>query len=558
MTDEHQDRESLSLLGELWETPVGRRWVLKAGLASAATLGVELYGGRAAAAPRTAKPLGRTDLHFALASLSGVSDLVLVANGTRIPLAAHTRTSRTALRRSDGLWQAADLTALTHFAPAVDLPADRGMLLSVHGRRGSEAVVVSQIWHVPASATLALARAVHRLTGSVADVVGSSHRLHRLRIPRHRVHLPSEVALLDMVGGTDQTAIALTMSHPNIATIAPTETAVTKALLAQTPEVQTLGTHIAQMQRAGRDFATMETAVDPDGSPSEIVIGQTTTTFQTFHLNQQDAGLTRTLRSALAAGVTGVRDKAQLGAVIDKPLDQDRSASTKTWVQPEGVVPRATTYKQGRKRAGVDIKVKNPGLNFGTYVTVNGSYANGKVPLKLYNNYVRWVSVYVQYLGKDGTNLSADPSPTGDDTKYSQYLGLLPQVFTVLGVPLWDTNTIEVSLEFPPGSHVARLLLCGLGSNIEDGGWRQYFPADAYPGPDRPNRRGAGPGAAHRHLDDRPDHVRAGHLLRHCSRLEGGKGRCGKGTHKGLVEACSRGPRPEFRTAVCLGGGGSG
>jgi hypothetical protein len=410
-----------------------------------------------------------------------VSDLVLVANGTRVPLSAHTRTSRTALRRSDGLWHAADLTALTHFAAAVDLPADRGVLLSVHGRRGSEVVVVSQIWHVPASATIALAKAAHRLTGSVADVVSASHRLHRLRIPRHRVHLPSEVALLDMVGGTDQTAIALTMSHPNISTIAPTEAAATKSLLAQTPEVQTLGTHIAQMQRAGKDFATLETAVDPDGSPSKIVVGQTTTTFQTFRLDQQDAGLTRTLRSALAAGVTGVRDTAQLGAVIDKPLDQDRLAATKTWVQPEGVVPRATTFKQGRKRAGVDIKVKNPGLNFGTYVVVNGSYANGKVPLKLYNNYVRWVSVYVQYLGKDGENLSVDPSPGGNDTKYAQYLGLLPQVFTVLGIPLWDTNTIEVSLEFPPGSHVARLLLCGLGSDIEGGGWRQYFPPDAYP-----------------------------------------------------------------------------
>src|SRR5262249_37390865 len=67
------------------------------------------------------------------------------------------------------------------------------------------------------------------------------------------------------------------------------------------------------------------------------------------------------------------------------------------------------------------------------------------------------------------------------DTKYSKSLALCPQVFTLLGVPLWDTNTVDVTLNFPEGAHTARLLYCGLGSDIVGGGWRQYFPADAYP-----------------------------------------------------------------------------
>ena len=78
------------------------------------------------------------------------------------------------------------------------------------------------------------------------------------------------------------------------------------------------------------------------------------------------------------------------------------------------------------------------------------------------------------------TNLSANPNANFPDTKYSQSLGLLPQVFTVLGVPIWDTNTITKTLNFPEGAHTARLLFCGLGSNLLDGSWRQYFPADAY------------------------------------------------------------------------------
>ena len=121
---------------------------------------------------------------------------------------------------------------------------------------------------------------------------------------------------------------------------------------------------------------------------------------------------------------------------------------------------------------------------YGTKTEVNGRYSNGQVPLKLYNNWVRWIWVYVQYLGANNENLSATPAgvtPKWPDTKYSQSLGMLPQIFTVLGVPLWDTNTIDVTLNFPKEAHTARLLFCGLGSNLVDGGWRDYFPADAYP-----------------------------------------------------------------------------
>jgi len=56
------------------------------------------------------------------------------------------------------------------------------MLVSVYGRRGSRNVVVSQLWHVPPSATLALATVAHRLKGTVADAMGVSARIRRLGI----------------------------------------------------------------------------------------------------------------------------------------------------------------------------------------------------------------------------------------------------------------------------------------------------------------------------------------------------------------------------------------
>src|SRR4029079_13939047 len=103
MTDGPIDRQSWALLKDLWETPVGRRWVLKAGLGSAVALGAELYARPVvAAAKRAAAGVGPADFHFRFGSQPGLSDLVLVGNGVSTPLAAHTRTTRTELRRSRG------------------------------------------------------------------------------------------------------------------------------------------------------------------------------------------------------------------------------------------------------------------------------------------------------------------------------------------------------------------------------------------------------------------------------------------------------------------------
>ena len=100
--DEQLDSETQSLLEELWTTEVGRRWVLKAGLASAVALGVASQpttGAAQAAARKRTRRVESTDLHFVLGHLRGVSKLTLVANGKRIPLSRHTKASRAALRR---------------------------------------------------------------------------------------------------------------------------------------------------------------------------------------------------------------------------------------------------------------------------------------------------------------------------------------------------------------------------------------------------------------------------------------------------------------------------
>ncbi len=502
MDDEQEgsDRESQAL-ADLWATPVGRRWLLTTGLGSAAAA---VMAGRAAAAPRVRsrgpdelsspvgapgpKPLSTGRLQFALGAAAGVSGLEAVVSGERLPLVAHTQTSRAALAAEGGLWAKINLSALTHHVADAPLPAQRGTVVSVYGRRdnapaGRREVLVSQLWHCPPQATLALAQTADRVKGSLRTVVDSREQLASLGLTAAEVKTPEELVQLGTVVDTYSAAESLVKFHPNVSTVDKMSLAATNSLLSKTPAVQSLGTYIAKMQRSGKDYATLVQATDPDGSPSQLQVGDQTTTFSTLVLNRDDQTFVGAHVSALKSGVSAVRDDGTLGTVIDQPLQQDPAASTKTWAQPQGIVAQPTPYSPlTATGAGLDIKIKNDGFWFGTRTKVTGGYQDGKVPLTLYNNFVRWVWVYVQYLGKDNANLSANPNPTWPDTQYAKSVGLLPQVFTVLGIPIWDTNSIDVTLNFPKGAHTARLLYCGLGSDLLSGGWRQYFPADAYPG----------------------------------------------------------------------------
>jgi hypothetical protein len=561
MNEDHLERgsEQASLLQHLLATPVGRRWLLKAGLGSAAAVAVAnlpawsapssvlaqvgadggqpAEGGSAAGitlqfalgaalagvgvqptpalagvgvqpTPAPARPsVTETPTAGALPSGSGTgtrvasatpttgshSNLTLTANGARLPLIAHTDDSRAALKAQGGLWGVMDLQALTHYVTDVPLPSDRCMVVSVQGTRGHSQVLVSQHVYTPSESRRALAQ-LAASGGGLKNLVGSPERLQALGLTADQVSSAEHVVQLDDIVDLIQSpSVALVFHHPSVSTVDPIAGPITTQLLGQTPEVQTLGTVMNNMVHGqGEDWGTYVTATNDDGSPTQITIKGVTSTFSSIQLNQTNTSFTTALKAGVTAGIKGVRNKPELGQVIDQPLDAyPKGTPVKTWVQSQGVTPLSKPYAPPAADAGgvqatlkvgyepFQVPVSN-GLVYGTGTQITSGYNNGQVQLKIYNNWVRWVWAYVQYIGKDGTNLSIGPGKW-PDTQYSQSLAVVPQVFTVLGIPIWDTNTVDVTLNFPKDAHTARLLYCGLGSNINDGGWRQYFPANAYP-----------------------------------------------------------------------------
>ncbi len=335
MTD-HRDSdgglgEVRETIAELLATPVGRRWLLRSGLLGAATaVAAGVAPGSAAAAGRAAGGFAvggggaqeRRSFHFVVPPGLSWQNLELRVNDARVPLTAHTSRSRSKLRSKGRLFRKLDTSVLTHYAET-RVPRDRGLVMSVWATAADPAdeVLVLQSFHAPSPAIRKVARAAYRLEGSYRSVAGSPQRLGALGLQAEDLASWDEVADLDAVVDTHQTAITLTMMHPDVATIAPTEVTTTKALLGQTPEVSTLGTYIGQMPSQGLSWATNTPQQNADGSPSQITIGGTTTTLSTVTLST-DPTFVSTAQSALVAGVRGTRNTGSLGNVIDEPLDE--------------------------------------------------------------------------------------------------------------------------------------------------------------------------------------------------------------------------------------------
>ena len=483
--------ETQRTIADLVRTPVGRRWLLKMGVSAAAALAIPSWAAAQGPVPVEPAPRSRRGgmFHFALGAAANLADLRLFVNGHRVPLTPHTRSSLNTLRAQGTLWRKINSDQLTHFA-AVPMPHDRAIVMRVYATRNGRSVVVAHKFHAPATGTSALASLAFTLTGSYGSVAPAAcSTTADLGLDPSQLTSLREIVDLDTIFNPLNSAIALTMYHPNVSTIDKTQASATHTLLSQNGDVCALGARIKQLHNDTIDYVLTNQVLDRHGNPSQITIKNTkgdtlTTPFTTNTLNQDAPGLIDDAHAAFTAGIHTVRNDGGLGTVLDKPLDES-PPDTSTWHQPQGVVPHPIPYvPHTALGAAVQVRLQNSGTVHGTRVVINGDFSTGQLPLKLYNNFVRWVWVYVQYLKADGTNLSIQSSPTFPDTRHATSLGLLPQVFTVLGVPLWDTNTIDATLTFPTEATSARLLFCGLGSNGVDGSWRQYFPADAYP-PDR-------------------------------------------------------------------------
>jgi hypothetical protein len=108
------------------------------------------------------------------------------------------------------------------------------------------------------------------------------------------------------------------------------------------------------------------------------------------------------------------------------------------------------------------------------------SYENGKFSIQVTNDWVRWLSIFVEFLGADGKPIapkdwksSLPASDSEDITK--KFLKLCAARRTILGIPI-TKNPTAIEFDWPTNASGARILCGGIG------GYGQWDTTVCFPG----------------------------------------------------------------------------
>ena len=110
-----------------------------------------------------------------------------------------------------------------------------------------------------------------------------------------------------------------------------------------------------------------------------------------------------------------------------------------------------------------------------------------QVNVTLDNWYVRYLGIYLQFIGENGvpTPLSQIPEyvngtiipnhPSGGDTAFDMFINVLNPEFTILGIPAWPGDT-AVIFNVPESATTVRILAGGIGTGADN------YPETLLPG----------------------------------------------------------------------------
>lgn len=385
----------------------------------------------------------RRTLHFDF-SFADLRDLRLIAVNSashRQRIVAHTPASRRQARRDDPQLAAVPDAQLTHYIADVDLPADALQLLMATGvTAGGDDAVAALYIHVPAAA--APPSAPRTVSGPGFDnlVIG----------------LRGFVTVWD-------TAVSLLFHAPEIMNLDVAQGSAILSMIANLPAcgaddpdcqpfIGTVATLVAEKWPATTSggWATQVPVIAPDGKPVTDSAGNPAYRYD--------------LDPDVAQAVTAVA--ADIRAVIfDDPQFQGTN-----WHPTEGVTESTGAAPADGGPAGAatfSVSAQYPagthphGVKFVGATVIDS--VNRTVQLQCRNDYIRYLSAYVQFANSAG-DLPVQ-NPTSDDTSRAKYLARINSNYTVLGIPRFGDDVPLATLQFdvPADASIAKVYFGGLG-----------------------------------------------------------------------------------------------
>ena len=189
---------------------------------------------------------------------------------------------------------------------------------------------------------------------------------------------------------------------------------------------------------------------------------------------------------AVARLSSKVKDDESLGADVTglnpKPTNPPNPAlAGAMWARHDGVTSVDVSLGSGAGTGPVmTLKQRGPQNGLEVDPSVTGTAPSPQVSLTLYNWYVRFLGIYLQFYSSGSTTplmledipeyvagtIIPDHDTTGD-THTEMWIGVLGPIFTVLGIPTWP-GFLTPSFTVPQEASTVRILASGIGAGARN------------------------------------------------------------------------------------------
>ena len=415
---------------------------------------------------------GATTLHFDLSFVAPGRPCVLHVGTRRVTLAAHDEATRAEARRANFALAHVPDERLTHHAADVALPADVAQLLLVTTESlvpgaSLDTLLLSMI-HVPRSAR---ARHVEGLAAAAHPTLSSPHpKLARFGASVSLADDPAVIVDVHDFKSAEDAAASIVFHHQELVNIGGDTATAVLHVIEFSNGFSDLASQIYQQALAHQqDSGTQNWAFE--APYLDVDLQPTATTFYNWSDTTKEW-----MRAPLVAAVqTSKNDPSLESSSTRAGLYTVQQGTTQVSApQPTPPAPGDTADAEPTTLAAESTPaywtLNNLTPHHGLEVDPQVTLENGTFTLTATNNWLRWLSGYVQFLGPDGGPV--DPTgwttmvPGGLagvwDSPTKKYVTMFSSVDTILAIPVGGEAT-EVSFTWPSNAASVQFLAGGIG-----------------------------------------------------------------------------------------------
>lgn len=411
------------------------------------------------------RPTETSHLHFDLSFLATEAPAVLRVGCRRIPLERHDKRSREVHRGLNPALCHVPDEYLTHFAADVEHPSDVAQLLRVTTPSRVEGAKLDTLllttFQLPAAARREV---VARRVEECHPNVGVAHP----KLTRHgaRVTMADDAASIvhvhDYKTALDA-GVSLVFHHLELMNLAGKAAATVHNVIEYSNGISDLAQHILQQALAHQNDPSKQNWVfetpylDDQLKPTKTYwYNWSDTTKQWLRGPMQDS-----LKQAKNdPSLRSTSTRAGIYTVQDGTTDVSAPSGGSTLGAGKGA-PAAT----GPTGDYWTLNDLTPGYGFSQDGPL--SFADGTFSISFTNDWLRWLSGYVEFLGANGqpvkpASWSSKAPFASYDTDTEKYVQVFSATNTILGVPVGNTAT-EISFTWPTNAASVRIKAGGIG-----------------------------------------------------------------------------------------------